>query len=76
VQTRPRARRRIAESGTGVLVKKKDLSAERIRAAVREVRSLRTVAVSPGGPAVFADAVEELVPEGLELEAHDRSLIN
>jgi len=71
----PEVGRRIAESKTGVQVKKKDLSAERIRSAVREVRSLRTVAASPGGAAHFADAVEELVPVGLELEAHDRSLI-
>ncbi|HEY6891407.1 MAG TPA: nucleotide disphospho-sugar-binding domain-containing protein [Solirubrobacter sp.] len=71
----PEVGRRIAESGAGVLVKKKDLSASRIRSSVRLALTMRPVAVSPGGPAVFADAVEELLPVGLELEAHDRSLI-
>jgi hypothetical protein len=28
-----------------------------------------------GGPEKFADAVEEIVPVGLELEAHDRSFV-
>src|SRR4051812_28529716 len=36
----PEVGRRIAESGTGVLVKNKDLSAQRLRSAVREARSL------------------------------------
>jgi MGT family glycosyltransferase len=71
----PEVGRRIAESGAGVLVKKKDLSASRIRSSVRQALTMRPVAVSPGGPAVFAGAVEELLPVGLELEAHDRSLI-
>jgi hypothetical protein len=71
----PEVGRRIAESGAGVLVKKKDLSASRIRSAVRLALTMRPVAVSPGGPAVFAGAVEELLPVGLELKAHDRSLI-
>jgi MGT family glycosyltransferase len=71
----PEVARRIAVSSTGVLVKKKDLSASRIRSAVRQALTMRPVAVSPGGPAHFADAVEEIVPVGLELEAHDRSLI-
>jgi UDP:flavonoid glycosyltransferase YjiC (YdhE family) len=71
----PEVGRRIAESKTGVQVKKKDLSAERIRSAVRGVRTMRTAAVTSDGPRRFADAVEELVPVGLELEAHDRSLI-
>ena len=65
----------VAESSTGVLVKQKDLSASRIRSAVCQARTMRPVAMSPGGPAQFADAVEEIVPVGLELEAHDRSLI-
>jgi hypothetical protein len=56
-----------------VLVKKQDLSAGRVRSAVREALKLRPVAVSPGGPSAFADAVEEIVPMELELEAHDRS---
>ena len=72
----PEVGRRIAESGTGVLVNKKDLSASRIRSAMREALTMRPAAVSSGGPAQFADAVEEMVPTGLELEAHyDRSLI-
>jgi MGT family glycosyltransferase len=69
----PEVGRRIAESGTGVLVKKADLSAARIRSAVREARAMRPAAMSPGGPQTFADAVEEIVPMELELEAHDRS---
>jgi MGT family glycosyltransferase len=69
----PEVGRRIAESGAGVLVKKKDLSAARIKSAVREALTMRPVAASPGGPSAFADAVEEIVPVGLELEAHDRS---
>jgi UDP:flavonoid glycosyltransferase YjiC (YdhE family) len=60
----PEVGRRIAESGTGVLVKKRDLSASRIRSAAREALTMRPAAVSPGGPAQFADAVEELVPYG------------
>jgi UDP:flavonoid glycosyltransferase YjiC (YdhE family) len=71
----PEVGRRIAESGAGVLVRKQDLSASRIRSAVHQALTMRPVAVSPGGPAVFADAVEELLPVGLELKAHDRSLI-
>jgi len=74
----PEVGRRIAESGAGVLVKRKDLSADRIRSAVRRARVMRpVVVVSPGGPAEFAGAVEEIIPAGLELEAHcDRSLIS
>ena len=37
----PEVGRRIAESGTGVLVKHKDLSAARLKSAVREARGLR-----------------------------------
>ena len=73
----PEVGRRIAESGSGSLVKQKDLSASRIRSAVRRARSLRPVVVSSGGAAEFAGAVEEIIPAGLELEAHcDRSLIS
>src|SRR3954452_19893912 len=73
----PEVGRRIAESGVGVLVKQKDLSASRIRSAVRQARVMRPVVASPGGPAEFAGAVEEIVPAVLELEAHcDRSLIS
>jgi MGT family glycosyltransferase len=73
----PEVGRRIAESGAGVLVKQKDLSASRIRSAVRQARVMRPVVASPGGPAGFAGAVEEIIPAGLELEAHcDRSLIS
>ena len=69
----PEVGRRIAESGTGVLLKQKDLS--KLRSAYREARALRPAARLSGGPAMFASAAEELVPAGLELEAHDRSLI-
>jgi MGT family glycosyltransferase len=71
----PEVGRRVAESGTGVLVRRKDLSAARIRSAVREARTIRASATLSGGPESFASAAEELVPAGLELEAHDRSLI-
>jgi hypothetical protein len=67
--------RRIAESGTGVLVKQKELSVERLRSAVREALTMRPTAELSGGPQSFAVAAEEMVPVGLELEAHDRSLI-
>jgi MGT family glycosyltransferase len=71
----PEVGRRIAESGTGVLVKRKDLSVGRLRSAVREARSMRVARQSFGGPERFADVTEELVPE-LVLEAHgDLSLI-
>jgi hypothetical protein len=66
---------RIAESGTGVLVKRKDLSVGRLRSAVREARSMRVAKQAFGGPGSFAGVTEELVPE-LVLEAHgDLSLI-
>jgi UDP:flavonoid glycosyltransferase YjiC (YdhE family) len=71
----PEVGRRIAESGTGVLLKHKDLSAAKLKTAVREARALRPAARLSGGPAAFAAAAEELVPSRLELEAHDRSLI-
>jgi UDP:flavonoid glycosyltransferase YjiC (YdhE family) len=71
----PEVGRRIAESGTGILLKQKDLSAEQLRSAVRSARALRPAAKVSGGAASFAAAAEELVPFGLELEAHDRSLI-
>ena len=73
----PEVGRRIAESGAGVLVKQKDLSAEshQVRGA-RGARHAPGRGVSPAGRRQFADAVEEMVPAGLELEAHcDRSLI-
>jgi UDP:flavonoid glycosyltransferase YjiC (YdhE family) len=73
----PEVGRRIAEAKLGVLVKQKDLSAARIRSAVRQARATRPVVVSSGGPASFAGAVEEIIPARLELEAHrDRSLIS
>jgi MGT family glycosyltransferase len=73
----PEVSRRVAESGTGVLLKRKDLSAARLKSAVREARALRLDRKLSGGPSAFADAAAELVPTGeLELEAHgDRSLI-
>jgi MGT family glycosyltransferase len=58
----PEVGRRIVESGAGVLVKRKDLSASRIRSAVRRARNLRPVVVSSGGAAEFAGAVEEIIP--------------
>jgi MGT family glycosyltransferase len=67
----PEVGRRIAESGTGVLVKRKDLS--KLRSAVRRALDMRPTGKLSGGPQSFADAAEELV---LELEAHgDLSLI-
>ena len=45
----PEVGRRIAESGLGVLVKQKDLSASRIRSAVRQARVMRPVVASPAG---------------------------
>ena len=71
----PEVGRRIAESGTGVLVKHKDLSPDRLRLAVREARALRLEGKLSGGPSAFADAATEMIPVELELEAHDRSLI-
>jgi UDP:flavonoid glycosyltransferase YjiC (YdhE family) len=46
----PELGRRIAESRAGVLVQKKDLSASRIRSAVRQALTMRPVAVSSRGP--------------------------
>ena len=73
----PEVSRRVAESGTGVLLKRKDLSAMRLKSAVREARGLRLDRQLSGGSAAFADAASEMVTAaGLELEAHgDRSLI-
>jgi UDP:flavonoid glycosyltransferase YjiC (YdhE family) len=73
----PEVSRRVAESGTGVLLKRKDLSAARLKSAVREARALRLDRQLSGGSSAFADAASEMVTAaGLELEAHDdRSLI-
>jgi MGT family glycosyltransferase len=73
----PEVSRRVAESGTGVLLKRKDLSAVRLKSAVREARALRLDRQLSGGSSAFADAASEMVTAaGLELEAHDdRSLI-
>jgi MGT family glycosyltransferase len=73
----PEVSRRVAECGTGVLLKRKDLSAMRLKSAVREARGLRLDRQLSGGSAAFADAASEMVTAaGLELEAHgDRSLI-
>jgi MGT family glycosyltransferase len=71
----PEVGRRIAESRTGVLLKRKDLSVGLLRSAVREARSMRVAPQVFGGGELFADVTEELVPE-LVLEAHgDLSLI-
>ena len=68
----PEVGRRIAESGAGVLVKRS-----------HQVRGAPGARHAPGRgglpwrPAEFAGAVEEIIPAGLELEAHcDRSLIS
>jgi hypothetical protein len=53
--------RRIAESGTGVLVKRADLGVERLRSAVHEARGLRVTGRVSGGPAAFADAALEMI---------------
>jgi hypothetical protein len=50
-----------------------DLSPARIASAVRAALTMPPVVASPGGPSAFADAVEEIAPVELELEAHDRS---
>jgi MGT family glycosyltransferase len=72
----PEVGRRIAESGTGVLLKHQDLSAATLRSKVREALTMRVAGRLSGGPQSFANAATELVPSGLELEAHgDRSLI-
>jgi MGT family glycosyltransferase len=58
----PEVARRVVESGAGVQLRTKDLTPERLRAAVREALALRPSARGAGGGARFADAVEELVP--------------
>ena len=62
----PEVARRIKESGAGVAVPLKRLSAERLRVAVRDAMAMRPAARSWGGPESFADAAEQ----GLVLEAH------
>jgi UDP:flavonoid glycosyltransferase YjiC (YdhE family) len=62
----PEVARRIKESGAGVAVPLKRLSAERLRVAVRDVMAMRPAARTSGGPDSFAAAVEQ----GLVLEAH------
>jgi MGT family glycosyltransferase len=57
----PEVGRRIAESGTGVLVKRADLGVERLRSAVHEARGLRVTGRVSGGPAAFADAALEMI---------------
>jgi UDP:flavonoid glycosyltransferase YjiC (YdhE family) len=64
----PEVARRVAESGAGVLLPVKELSPERLRAAVREAIALEPGLAllagrfhAAGGAAAFADAAEELV---------------
>src|SRR5215212_425866 len=63
----PEVARRVVEAGAGVQLRIKDLSAERLRATVREALAMRASAqaasarmLASGGGARFADAVEEL----------------
>jgi MGT family glycosyltransferase len=78
----PEVARRITESGAGVAVPLKRLSAERLRVAVREAMAMRPAVEeasrrlrATGGPASFADAAEELAAGSeLVLEAHDALL--
>ncbi len=67
----PEVARRIAESGAGVAVPLKRLSAERLRVTVRDAMTMRPEARRPGGPDSFGGAAEELAAgRGLVLEAH------
>jgi MGT family glycosyltransferase len=73
----PEVARRIAESGAGVALPLKHLSAERLRGAVREAMAMDVQDASLrlrafGGPETFADAAEELE---LVLEAHGGALL-
>src|SRR5215212_10340792 len=63
----PEVARRVVEAGAGVQLPIEDLSAERLRATVREALAMRASAqaasarmLASGGGARFADAVEEL----------------
>ncbi|MEZ0579597.1 glycosyltransferase [Nocardioides sp. MH1] len=65
----PEVARRVTEAGAGISLKPKQLTAERLRDAVRQARALapaaRAVAeqLDPAGsPARFADAAETLLP--------------
>lgn len=67
----PEIARRVAESGAGVVVKQKQLRADRLRTAVRRARGLSSeadraarVMAEHSGPGPLATAVEELVPNG------------
>jgi MGT family glycosyltransferase len=72
----PEVGRRIAEAGAGVRLPVRNLSPERLRAAVREAMAMRPSARAAGerlraagGAASFADAAEELVGEPARLTA-------
>lgn len=67
----PEVARRVLEAGAGVQLRTKHLTPERLRATVREAIAMRSSAGSAGarmraagGGARFADAAEELVPNG------------
>jgi UDP:flavonoid glycosyltransferase YjiC (YdhE family) len=69
----PEVARRVAEAGAGVVLPPKELTAESLRAAVRQARGLRDSAreaarrADPAGaPGRFADAVQSLVRERAE----------
>jgi UDP:flavonoid glycosyltransferase YjiC (YdhE family) len=66
----PEVARRVSEAGAGVVLRPKDLTAESLRAAVREARGMRDraraaakLADPEGAPGRFADAVGTLVRE-------------
>jgi len=68
----PEVARRVIEAGAGVQLPARKLTPERLRATVREALALRAGAQAAGarlraagGGARFADAAEELVPNGV-----------
>jgi UDP:flavonoid glycosyltransferase YjiC (YdhE family) len=69
----PEVARRVSEAGAGVRLPAKRLTAERLRAAVREAMAMRASAAAAGerlraagGAERFADAAEELVANDRE----------
>jgi MGT family glycosyltransferase len=72
----PEVARRVLEAGAGVQLRTKHLTPERLRATVREAIAMRSSAQAAGarlraagGGARFADAAEELVPNGAMVAA-------
>jgi UDP:flavonoid glycosyltransferase YjiC (YdhE family) len=65
----PEVSRRVAEAGAGVRLRAKELTPERLRAAVREALAMTPPRPRGGGPDAFADAAEELVPARVAVAA-------